>query len=306
MPILIAIAALAAISIGAVMMRQRRQRARPGRARLAEGELAHVERSEANDEEGACLDGDASRSPLAVFGAARRGRRGACRPTSGASCRRRPPTAEQFQRLKRGGVDSIRIPISWGAVQPAKGGAPDWSGVDPLVDGAAPAGIEVLPFVYRRPALGGAGGAGSRGGVQGAEDAAGEAGAQRSAWAGFLKLAVARYGPNGTFWAANPDRAQAADPHLADLERGELQILRRPAQPGRIRKAGASSPTRRSRASTPGAKIVLGGLFARPKEAQKKVKPPQAYFATDFLEQMYEKTPGIKSKFNGIALHPYT
>ncbi len=25
------------------------------------------------------------------------------------------PTAEQFQRLKRGGVDSIRIPIAWGA-----------------------------------------------------------------------------------------------------------------------------------------------------------------------------------------------
>ena len=34
--------------------------------------------------------------------------------------------------------------------------------------------------------------------------------------------------------------------------------------------------------------------------------PPRAYFATDFLDQMYRTTPGIKSKFNGIALHPYT
>ena len=56
----------------------------------------------------------------------------------------------------------------------------------------------------------------------------------------------------------------------------------------------------------PGAQIVLGGLFARPKGAARRTKPKQAYCATDFLEQMYETTPGIKTKFNGVALHPYT
>ena len=35
-------------------------------------------------------------------------------------------------------------------------------------------------------------------------------------------------------------------------------------------------------------------------------RPKRVYFASDFLEQMYEKTPGIKAKFNGVALHPYT
>ena len=52
--------------------------------------------------------------------------------------------------------------------------------------------------------------------------------------------------------------------------------------------------------------MILGGLFARPREAEFKRKPPLAYFATDFLEQMYKKTPGIRSKFQGVALHPYT
>lgn len=33
------------------------------------------------------------------------------------------PSAEQFQRLQRGGVDSVRFAIDWGAVQPS-GAAP--------------------------------------------------------------------------------------------------------------------------------------------------------------------------------------
>ena len=36
------------------------------------------------------------------------------------------------------------------------------------------------------------------------------------------------------------------------------------------------------------------------------MRPRQAYFASEFLEQMYKSTPGIKSKFVGYALHPYT
>ncbi len=55
-----------------------------------------------------------------------------------------------------------------------------------------------------------------------------------------------------------------------------------------------------------GAKVILAGLFAAPKEAEYKRKPPQAYFATDFIEQLYKRTPGVKSKFDGVALHPYT
>jgi hypothetical protein len=47
-------------------------------------------------------------------------------------------------------------------------------------------------------------------------------------------------------------------------------------------------------------------MFARPKEAEYKRKPPQAYFATDFLDRLYTSTPGIKKKFAGVALHPYT
>src|SRR5690242_4513839 len=53
------------------------------------------------------------------------------------------PTPEQFQRLKEGGVDSVRVPVAWGAVQPTRGSAFDWSSIDPVMKGAALSGIEV-------------------------------------------------------------------------------------------------------------------------------------------------------------------
>src|SRR5690242_7423388 len=54
-------------------------------------------------------------------------------------------SAEQFQRLSRGGVESIRIPIGWPSVQPVKNGEFDWSGFDNQVEEAAKAGIKVVP-----------------------------------------------------------------------------------------------------------------------------------------------------------------
>src|SRR5262249_10101206 len=55
----------------------------------------------------------------------------------------------------------------------------------------------------------------------------------------------------------------------------------------------------------PAAQLVLAGLYSHPGEAG-HFSPPRAYFAADFLERMYRSTPGIGTKFQGVALHPYT
>ena len=49
----------------------------------------------------------------------------------------------------------------------------------------------------------------------------------------------------------------------------------------------------------PGAKVILTGLFGEPTASGPKGMP-----AAKFLEILY-RTPGIKSRFDGIALHPY-
>jgi Glycosyl hydrolase catalytic core. len=216
------------------------------------------------------------------------------------------PNAEQLQRLQRGGVESIRIPVVWGAVQPSRGSAFDWSGVDAQIGAAARAGLGVLPFLSGAPswAVPSEFVPGSHHSVK-APSHLPATGSAAAGWKGFLAAAVQRYGPSGTFWAENPTVPKRAIRtwQIWNEENFKYFVARpNPAEYGKLVKI--SYPAIKS--VDPGAKIVLGGLFARPKEAESKRKPRAAYFATEFLEQMYKSTPGIGKKFNGVALHPYS
>ena len=214
------------------------------------------------------------------------------------------PTAAQFERLEAGGVDAIRVDIPWATVQSSEGARPDWSGVDPLVKGAALAGIEVLPFLSGAPAWA-VESVNVGGGVDAPKTLPVKTAAQRDAWSEFLRLAVARYGPEGSLWSA--------DPGLPEHPIRTWQIWNEenfryfvahpsPSDYGRLVQISHAALV----SADPGAKIVLGGLFAKPREAQFKHRPPLAYFASDFLTQMYRDTPGVRSLFSGVALHPYT
>lgn len=213
------------------------------------------------------------------------------------------PSLAEFERLKRGGVDSLRIPVAWGSVQPTPNGPQDWSLVDPLVFGAAAVGIEVFPFLYGAPTWA----------VPSVSSIPSHpprflpvrSGKQRSGWKRFLRAAVLRYGPRGSFWAQNPGlRKQPIRTWQIGNEVNFKFFVARPnpAEYGKLVKLSYAA----LRGADKGARIVLSGLFARPKEALRKRGPREAYFATEFLEQMYRRTPGVKRKFHGVALHPYT
>ncbi len=217
------------------------------------------------------------------------------------------PSVEQFQRLHRGGVESVRIPMSWAAVQPTRGGTPDFGSIDPLVAGAAAAGLEVLPFAYGAPtwAVRAAVVPGSHGLTTAPLTLPVKNGLQRSSWAKFLKLLVGRYGPRGSFWAENP--ALPKRPiriwQIWNEQNFKYFVVRpNPADYGKLLKISYGA----IRGADHGAKLILGGMFAEPGEARYKRKPPQAYYATDFLDKLYRSTPGIKRMFVGVALHPYT
>jgi hypothetical protein len=216
------------------------------------------------------------------------------------------PSPEQFKRLRTGGVDSVRIPISWAAVQPNGPGEANFGASDLLVAGAVAAGIEVLPFVYDAPSW-----AVPRvhvpgpGSVKAPKTLPVKSGKERSAWASFLKLVVAHYGPGGAFWAANPTLPvrPIRTWQVWNEENFKYFVVRpNPADYGKLINISYSA----IRSVDGGAKLILGGMFAEPGEARPMRKPPQAYFATDFLNQVYRSTPGVKRKFVGVALHPYT
>jgi hypothetical protein len=211
------------------------------------------------------------------------------------------PTPEQFQRLKRGGVDSIRTPIGWSAVQATPGAPIDWSGVDGVVRGATLAGLEVLPFLTGAPSWAVA--VDHRFGSPVTLPV--KTGTQRTGWTNFVSQAVLRYGPNGSFWAQNPDlpKHPIRTWQIWNEENFKYFVARpNPTDYGKLVNLSYGA----IKGADAGAQLVLGGMFATPIEATFKKSPPQAYFAGDFLNRMYKSTPGIKAKFSGIALHPYT
>jgi hypothetical protein len=216
------------------------------------------------------------------------------------------PSASQAETLANGGVESVRVAINWAAVQPSEGAEPDWSTVDPTVRAVAEAGLNVLPFIAVAPewavSYEGIGG-GSKAPVSLPVQTA----AQREAWREFLRRAVFRYGPGGSFWAENPL-----------LPERPIRIWQIWNEPNFKYFAARPSPSQYGklvlqsyadlRSADSGARIVLGGMFGEPAGGSHPAKSGQikrAYFASDFLERMYRSTPGVRGKFLAVALHPY-
>jgi Glycosyl hydrolase catalytic core len=213
---------------------------------------------------------------------------------------------QQAQTIKAGGVESVRVGVNWAAVQSSPGAAPDWSSVDPDVRAAAEAGLNVLPFLAGAPGWAiryeGVGGATAPISLPVATAA------QRSGWREFLRLAVFRYGPGGSFWTENP-LLPAHPIRIWQIwnEPNFKYFAARPS-PSQYGKLVAES-FRDLRSADSGAQVVLAGLFARPKGGSAKPQPgriKRAYLATDFLERMYRTTPAVRGKFVAVALHPYS
>jgi hypothetical protein len=214
--------------------------------------------------------------------------------------------SSQLQRLRQGGVDSVRVPLVWAAVQAGPGAKLDFSGFDPLVAAAARAHVELLPFLYGAPQWAVRQGAvpGTGGGAK-APVHLPASGAAGRGWSEFARGAVARYGPQGSFWAENPSvpRRPIRTWQIWNEENYKYFVVRpNPGEYGQLVKRSAAA----IRAADRGATIVLGGLFARPAEAALPLHPPQAYTAVEFLDQMYRRSPGVNAAFDGVALHPYT
>jgi hypothetical protein len=205
------------------------------------------------------------------------------------------PTDARF--MKAGGIESIRVPVAWSSIQPTEKGGYEWGGLDELVLTASRAGLKVLPFLYSTP----------RWLSSDWRRLPVDNGRQRSAWRAFLQAAVARYGPGGAFWDEHsPAQSGYQAVIKAPVPIREWQIWNEvnfhyfafPVSTTRYAKlVKASGPA--IKAVDPNAKVILSGLFGEP-----KASGTRGMSAVDFLRALY-RAPGIKSAFDGIALHPY-
>lgn len=192
-----------------------------------------------------------------------------------------PVSARDLGRME-GVVGTMRVPIYWPACEPLPGEF-DFDELDGIVGAAAEHGVRVQPFVYgtpawlspdpARPPLGSA--------------------AARTAWAGFLRTLVARYGPRGAFWAGRSGRLPPIEQWQIWNEPNFLLFWHpHPSPPAYARLLAISARAIRSRDR--GARIVAAGL----------APVGAGLMPWTFLYRLYE-VPGVKRSFDQVALHPY-
>lgn len=209
-----------------------------------------------------------------------------------------PLLERDYEYMKAGGIGSVRLLVAWPAIQATEKGGYNWEGLDAQVEELSRKGLRMLPVVYGTP----------RWLNKDERRLPVDNGRQRKAWTAFLTALVSRYKPGGEFWVQ----------HAPGVVTYESEAIRSPqpirdwqiwnevnffyfaypvSVPRYARLLSITGPA--IKAADPNANVMLSGLFGEPK--QKGVKGMKA---VDFLDRLYAY-PGIKSRFDSIALHPY-
>lgn len=204
------------------------------------------------------------------------------------------PSPEEVAAMREGGVASVRWVIQWPVLQPLPDAEPDWTATDEIVASLAENGIEPTPRIAGSPCY-----------AVDCEAVPGERAARqppielergRRGWATFLGRLVERYGPQGTFWDANPTlpRQPISSWQIWNEQNAPNFYAPRPSPSGYTRLLRLSARAIRSR--DPEARIVLGGLAADP--GGREATPAPRY-----LDRLYELR--AQRYFDELALHPY-
>jgi hypothetical protein len=203
-----------------------------------------------------------------------------------------PLTETDARYMQAARIGSVRWPVAWAGVQPKPRSGYLWDGIDEVVATAAKRHLTVLPFLYGTPSWLGKPTAlpvrSSR---------------QRAAWVAFVRAAVRRYGPRGSFWRqhrAGTDEPLPRTPIRAWQIWNEANFFyfAFPVSPARYAQT-LKLAHRAVKSVDPGAEVVLSGLFGDPDQGGRFGMP-----AARFLAALY-RVPGFRSDFDAAALHPY-
>ncbi|MGK2956787.1 MAG: hypothetical protein ACSLFI_14110 [Solirubrobacterales bacterium] len=191
-----------------------------------------------------------------------------------------------FDKMEWGRLGSFRMPIDWGVIQREQGGQMNWAWIDAMVAATAERNIDFLPTMYNSPkwvALDH-----RRMPIWNPDVIA--------KWRAFLQSAVSRYGADGSFWVSNPDVPYRPVLKWQIWNEPNIGNFAFPVSPRRYARLVMISANV-IRNVDPDAKIVAGGLYA---------KPPRdtGIEASVFLDRLY-RTRGFRSSFDIAAIHPY-
>ena len=177
-------------------------------------------------------------------------------PASFAGMAPQGPTDDRdFALMESSDVSSVRLPMYWSGIQPESPflAEPDFDGFDHEVRLAAEHEIRIMPFLWGSPDWAAAK----------SIELPVSSSWQRWGWATFLRDAVDRYGPYGTFWVDHP-----ALPYLPirswEIWNEENIVTFSSSTDAASYAKLIRASGRILHESDPGARVLLGGLFGRP------------------------------------------
>jgi hypothetical protein len=197
-----------------------------------------------------------------------------------------------LQRMAtKAGIRTERFQLQWASVQPTSQDSFDWAETDAFVGTLASRGIRPVPFVWGSP----------RWVADNFAKPPIDTAAHEQAWQDFLKVAVARYGPGGSYWATGGPYHQQYGNGATAWPITAWQVWNEPNLPKYFAPTPSVSQYARLlqishdaiKSQDPQAQIVLAGLDAYATNT-----------AWNFLGNLYQ-VAGAKSNFDVAALHPY-
>jgi polysaccharide biosynthesis protein PslG len=197
--------------------------------------------------------------------------------TAGVLTEAGAPVQSEVRTMAATGVTTLRAPFYWSHIETTKG-KPSFAAIDPLVAATAREHIELLPIVLGAPSWAAL-----------HPKLGNSPPADPATYAAFLKVLIARYGPDGSFWDNHPD--------LPKQPIRAWQIWNEPNhnrywsdQPYAARYVALARAARKAiKAADPEAVVVAAGFADRSWES---------------ITQIYRA--GAKGVFDVIAIHPYT
>ncbi|MGH2964551.1 MAG: Ig-like domain-containing protein [Solirubrobacterales bacterium] len=191
--------------------------------------------------------------------------------------------------LARARIHSDRFMLNWGWVQRRSESDFNWAGTDRLIGALASHGVRPVPVLWGNP--GWVYGSPARPPLARPRDA--------QAWRNFLRAAVGRYGPGGTFWSTR--YRQLYGPNATPLPIQAWQIWNEP----NLSKFFAPYPSPGEYAQL--LRISHNAIKEEDHDGQIVLAGMPGYgdvTAWQFLYGLYS-LPGVRRYFDAAALHPY-
>jgi hypothetical protein len=185
-------------------------------------------------------------------------------------------------KVRSAGVTLSRLEIGWDSVEPSPG-TWRWSYWDGMFAAAAKHDITVLPLLMDPPSW--------------AESAWNVIPTNPAKYSEYVAAVVARYGPNGSFWKANPSLPYKPAVHFEIWNEpywvGFAAGGSNPGNYARLYKAAVVA----GRAANPDAKFLISADLSG---------TTTSYTYMEWVDAMYAAVPDLTNYIDGVTVHPYS